>query len=455
MISSQPIHQTIIIPNKKTHTSLTTTAPAIVKPPPHLTTTKLTTTSPPQRHHHQRNPNTTAPHPHSDTSTTGVTTIECHLHREINHHRPRPPRPTPTKRIFQVLRFNYLNFQFFCVLIVTAVGESVAVGNTAVAPKKLLPPLLTILYCQSMMGWYGWGCNVAERVKMGSFYRFLFARLETLIYHINRNPQKSGSNSYMNNGRTCFVVKVRPVFEKYYNSIQAFLEKRKEEVTLQEEGSKRKGNNLNQNAVKKYRIDENKAELKAHLQIVVDDADDVFTGTTPLATKVHVFYYQIHHENNKPYYKIIRADGTHKLFLSFITLLKNFGREDLEMLWKLVQERFQYLEPKNFSDDFLLNTLKIMFEKPNVKANIWRDQKSIYGLAKVKSWKLFESCGVYIITLTTTQMILLVEKKYPLTYFTLEQMLNNVRLKVEEESEMSLELLRLMRRQLQEGYILE
>nr|GEX69926.1 hypothetical protein [Tanacetum cinerariifolium] len=42
-----------------------------------------------------------------------------------------------------------------------------------------------------------------------------------------------------------------------------------------------------------------------------------------------------------------------------------------------------------------------------------------------------------------TKMILLVEKKYHLTGFTLEQMLNNVRLKVEEDSEMSLELLTL------------
>nr|GEV35745.1 hypothetical protein [Tanacetum cinerariifolium] len=43
------------------------------------------------------------------------------------------------------------------------------------------------------------------------------------------------------------------------------------------------------------------------------------------------------------------------------------------------------------------------------------------------------------------KMILLVERKYPLTRFTLEQMLNNVRLEVEEESEMSLKLLRLQR----------
>nr|GEY15236.1 hypothetical protein [Tanacetum cinerariifolium] len=45
-------------------------------------------------------------------------------------------------------------------------------------------------------------------------------------------------------------------------------------------------------------------------------------------------------------------------------------REDLEMPWKIVQERFGSSEPKNFSDDHLLNALKTMFEKPNVEANI-------------------------------------------------------------------------------------
>nr|GEU89974.1 hypothetical protein [Tanacetum cinerariifolium] len=126
---------------------------------------------------------------------------------------------------------------------------------------------------------------------------------------------------------------IRPIFEKHYNLNQAFLERVKEEI-------------------------------------VANDDDDVYTKATPLALKVHVVDYQIHHEHNKPYYKIIRADGTHQLFLSFITLLKNFNKEDLEMLWKLVQERFQSSEPKNFLDDFLLNTLKIMFKKPNVEAII-------------------------------------------------------------------------------------
>nr|GEX19066.1 transposase, Ptta/En/Spm, transposase, Tnp1/En/Spm-like protein [Tanacetum cinerariifolium] len=118
------------------------------------------------------------------------------------------------------------------------------------------------------------------------------------------------------------------------------------------------------------KINKEKEELKTHLQIVPNDDDDVYTKVTPLALKVPIVDYQIHHEHNKPYYKIIRADGTHQLFLSFITLLKNFDIEDLKMLWKLVQERCQYSEPKNFSDDFLLNSLKVMFENPNVDASI-------------------------------------------------------------------------------------
>nr|GEW03060.1 hypothetical protein [Tanacetum cinerariifolium] len=161
-------------------------------------------------------------------------------------------------------------------------------------------------------------------------------------------------------------------------------------------------------------------ELKTHLQIVPNDEDDVYTKATPLALKVPIIDYQIHNEHNKPYYKIIRADSTHQLFLSFISLLRNFDREDLEMLWMIVQERFESLEPRNFSDEFLLNALKTMFEKPNVEDNIWINQRGMYGLAKVKSWKLLEFCGVHIITFTSTQMIMLVERRYPLTRFTLE-----------------------------------
>nr|GEU89396.1 hypothetical protein [Tanacetum cinerariifolium] len=111
-------------------------------------------------------------------------------------------------------------------------------------------------------------------------------------------------------GMTC--NEIRPIFEKHYSLNQAFLERVEEEVIGQkEEGNKRKGENINQDAATKQRIDEEVEELKTHLQIVANDDDDVYTKATPLALKVPVDDYQIHHEHNKPYYKIIRADGTH------------------------------------------------------------------------------------------------------------------------------------------------
>nr|GEX87822.1 hypothetical protein [Tanacetum cinerariifolium] len=127
--------------------------------------------------------------------------------------------------------------------------------------------------------------------------------------------------------------------------------------------------------------------------------------------------YEIYTENNKSYYKIIRADRSPQVFLSFLSLLRNFDREDLEVLWELVKERFASSKPKNLSDDFLLTTLTYMFEKPDVQAQVWKNQRIIHGLAKVKSWRLLESYKVHIITFTSTQMILLVERRYPLTSF--------------------------------------
>nr|GEV29104.1 Gag-Pol polyprotein [Tanacetum cinerariifolium] len=93
---------------------------------------------------------------------------------------------------------------------------------------------------------------------------------------------------------------------------------------------------------KRKKLDEEVEKLKRHLQLVPNGDDDVYTEATPLARKVPVVDYKIIEQNNKPYYKIIRAD----------------------------------------------------------------------------------------------------ERKYPLKRFTLDQMLNAVRLKVKEESEVSLELLR-------------
>nr|GEV43558.1 putative ribonuclease H-like domain-containing protein [Tanacetum cinerariifolium] len=124
---------------------------------------------------------------------------------------------------------------------------------------------------------------------------------------------------------------------------------------------------------KRKKLNEEVEDLKRHMEVVPDEDDDVYTEATPLARKVHVVDYEIIELNNKSYCKIIRANRTHQLYISFQTLLKNFDREDLEALWNLVKERFSTSKPKNFFDDFLLTALGAMFEKPDAHAQIWKN----------------------------------------------------------------------------------
>nr|GEY95064.1 hypothetical protein [Tanacetum cinerariifolium] len=91
---------------------------------------------------------------------------------------------------------------------------------------------------------------------------------------------------------------IRPIFEKYFNSNVAFLEKTKEQLEEEESRAlKRKTKSQAEKAAKKQKLDK---------------------------------------------------------------------REDMEVLWQLVKERFASLKPKNFSDDFMLTTLTYMLEKPDV-----------------------------------------------------------------------------------------
>nr|GEY61213.1 putative ribonuclease H-like domain-containing protein [Tanacetum cinerariifolium] len=166
-----------------------------------------------------------------------------------------------------------------------------------------------------------------------------------------------------------------PIFEAKFNADMEFLLKSKEQI---EEEANRALESINetlaQKAAKRRRLKEDKdvEEIKQHLEIMPDEDDDVYIEATPLARKVPVVDYKIIQLNNKPRYKIIRADETHQL---------------------------------------------TMFGRPDGQDNL----------------------------------ILLVERRYPLSRFTLEQVLNVVRLQVEEQSEMSLELIRFTRQQLQEG----
>ncbi|GJS65561.1 hypothetical protein Tco_0680125 [Tanacetum coccineum] len=199
--------------------------------------------------------------------------------------------------------------------------------------------------------------------------------------------------------------------------------KKAEAEIAQESSSKRAGEELEQESSKKQKVEEDKEseELKQCLEIVPDDGDDVTIDATPLSIK------------------------------SPTIMLKNFDREDLEVLWSIVKARFKKTEPVNYMDNLLLHHLKTMFEH-HVEDNVWKNQQ---GLVKVLNWKLYDSCGVHCVTVQSIPFYLLVEKIYPLTNHTLHQMFNDVKLQVDYECEMAFELLRLVKKQLKEGYVPE
>nr|GFA58162.1 hypothetical protein [Tanacetum cinerariifolium] len=134
---------------------------------------------------------------------------------------------------------------------------------------------------------------------------------------------------------------IRPIFEAKFNSNIEFLLMTKKKMKEEEEEN-RALQSINetpaQKAAKRRKLNKAVEDLKRHLEIVPNEDDDVYTEATLLARKVLVVDYKIIELNNKPYYKIIRADGTQQLYISFLTLLKNFNREDLEALWSLVKE---------------------------------------------------------------------------------------------------------------------
>nr|GEV47868.1 hypothetical protein [Tanacetum cinerariifolium] len=114
---------------------------------------------------------------------------------------------------------------------------------------------------------------------------------------------------------------------------------------------------------KRTRKEKVEKDQTAKKQKVPDDEDDVFVNVAPLSSKSPTIVdYKIYKEEKKEHFQIIRVNGNHQMYLSFSIMLKNFDREDLKVLWKIVKESFKESQPKEVLDVFLWHTLKVMFE---------------------------------------------------------------------------------------------
>ncbi|GJY86442.1 putative ribonuclease H-like domain-containing protein [Tanacetum coccineum] len=132
--------------------------------------------------------------------------------------------------------------------------------------------------------------------------------------------------------------------------------------TRAEGSSKRAGEDLQQESTKKQKMDDDKEkeELKQCFEIVPDDGDDVTIDATPLSVKIPIVDYKIYQEGKKSFFQIIRADGKTQMYLTFSKMLKNFDREDLEVLWKIVKARFKKTEPVDYESEMAYELLRLV-----------------------------------------------------------------------------------------------
>nr|GEV05698.1 putative ribonuclease H-like domain-containing protein [Tanacetum cinerariifolium] len=217
-----------------------------------------------------------------------------------------------------------------------------------------------------------------------------------------------------------------PIFEAKFNTNVAFLQKTKEHIEEEESRAlKRLNETLAEKAAKRKKLNEEIIEL-----------------------------------NNKPYYKIIRADDTHQFYTwsnirkarytcsnikeskKCTWSSKGQGMEAIGIMWcadhNVYNHTTDFVSRKEypltrFTLDQMLNAVRLEVEEES--------EVSLELLSKGQGMEAIGImwCADHNVYNHTTDFVS--RKEYPLTRFTLDQMLNAVRLEVEEESEVSLELM--------------
>nr|GFC53671.1 hypothetical protein [Tanacetum cinerariifolium] len=108
------------------------------------------------------------------------------------------------------------------------------------------------------------------------------------------------------------VDEICPIIQARFDANMRFLSKSKEEMEEEDQEVLKSINETPaQKAAKRRKLNEEAEDLKKRLEVVDDKDDDVFTEATPLARKVPIVDYQIVLIDNKPRFKIIKADETH------------------------------------------------------------------------------------------------------------------------------------------------
>ncbi|GJY97410.1 putative ribonuclease H-like domain-containing protein [Tanacetum coccineum] len=179
---------------------------------------------------------------------------------------------------------------------------------------------------------------------------------------------------------------IQEMFDRVFKRVNTFEDFRTELVKGKE---KRSGEELIQESTKKQKVEDDKetTELKKLMKITPDE-EEVAIDAIPLAIN---------------------------------QMLKEFDKEDLVDLYKLVKAKHESTRPVEDLNLFLWGDLKTMFE-PHVEDEVWKKKQGY----KVLERKLYDSCEVHSLMMQSMKIYMLVEKKYPLTPPTLSMMLGGI-----------------------------
>ncbi|GKE89828.1 hypothetical protein Tco_1567303 [Tanacetum coccineum] len=214
--------------------------------------------------------------------------------------------------------------------------------------------------------------------------------------------------------------------------IAAGSSKRNAEEELGQESSKRQ--KIGESSQQAKQPDELSQEELHQLMIIVPEEGIIIEA---LQTKYPIIDWEVYTEDSRMYWKIIRVGNHTEVYQVLEDMLKTFDSDDLVKLWSLVRERFNSTEPTEDKEIEIWVELKRLFE-PDADDELWKSQKHIHDI----TWRLYDTCGVnHVSTKDGMDIYMLVEREYPLSRGVLTHMLV-AKLLVEQDNEMSRELLR-------------
>ncbi|GKB22860.1 hypothetical protein Tco_0862261, partial [Tanacetum coccineum] len=117
--------------------------------------------------------------------------------------------------------------------------------------------------------------------------------------------------------------------------------------------------------------------------------------------------------------RIMRANGADTVYMSFGAMVKDFTREDLIELYRLVMQKYGTNRPEDAYDRVLWSDLRTMFDPPLNEDAIW----SLPLQQKMVSWRYYDKCEVHCLTLEACTIYMLADRKYPLSKEACQAML--------------------------------